>query len=219
MATVLLTLRPVTFTITHDSVGRVAEPDAAIGLDHQIIRGIEPGALIAVDQYLHPAVALGARNAAPAVLASDQPTFAVAVVTVAEMRWLTEHAKALIGRPAQHAVVGNIAPDHATLLADPHRALAPLRPRTKLLKATVRVQDALQPRVEYLDVFHGSVLNASRSCCKPRRSHCPDRRCCAPHRRTPRSAVLPGAPRSHSRLAARRRRPGSVRQSTANRAG
>lgn len=64
-----------------------------------------------------------------AVLAGDQPSLLVPAVAVGVVGRLAEHRQRLVGRvPAQHPVVGDVAPDQRPVVAEPDRALGPAAP-------------------------------------------------------------------------------------------
>src|SRR6185437_17140388 len=67
-----LTLRPVPLVVAVDAVGRVGEPDRAVGpLDH-VVRAVEPLALVAVGEHGEAPVVLGPGHPPLALLAADQ---------------------------------------------------------------------------------------------------------------------------------------------------
>ena len=69
--------------VTHDAVSRIAEPDAAIGVNHHVVRGIERFAVVAFGQHGGMAVVLVADHAAAGVPAGDLPAFEIEGVAVA----------------------------------------------------------------------------------------------------------------------------------------
>ncbi len=81
------------FVPAEDAEARVGEPDRAVRLADDVVRRVEALALEAVDQRDDPAVVLGARDPAPAVLAGQQASPAVAGVAVGVARGLAEHAR------------------------------------------------------------------------------------------------------------------------------
>src|ERR1039458_1111741 len=80
------------FVAAHDAVGRVGEPDAAIGMHHDIVRRIQRLAVVLVGDHGHRAVMLVAHHAAPGVLAGELAAFEIEGVPVAVARRAAEHA-------------------------------------------------------------------------------------------------------------------------------
>ncbi len=65
------------------------------------------------------------REAAAAVMALDQSTLEVTGLAIGEVGWLEEGADAVLGAPAQGAVVGDVAEEQACVVAKPHRPFQP----------------------------------------------------------------------------------------------
>ena len=65
------------FVVGLDAVGRVGEPDRAIGLHDHVVRAVEPFSLIALGQDRDRPVVLDPGDASGAVLAADHPALAV----------------------------------------------------------------------------------------------------------------------------------------------
>ena len=57
-----LARRRVAFVVRVDAVARVGEPDAAVALDHDVVRRIEALAVVAIGQHRARAVEFGARH-------------------------------------------------------------------------------------------------------------------------------------------------------------
>jgi len=77
-------------------------------------------------EFGDPAIMLGAADAAAAMLGRDQPPLTVARMAIGLARGFAEMAHRpgfLI--PAQDAIIGDIAPQQATLIAEPYRTLTP----------------------------------------------------------------------------------------------
>src|ERR1039458_6450093 len=70
------------FVAAHDAVGRVGEPDAAIGMHHDIVRRIQRLAVVLVGDHGHRAVMLVAHHAAPGMLAGQLAAFEIEGVAV-----------------------------------------------------------------------------------------------------------------------------------------
>jgi hypothetical protein len=125
VAAVLLRLGLVAFIVGKDAVGRVGEPDRAVGFDDDVVGRVQPPALVTVDDRRDRAVRLGPQNRAGPVRTGDQPALAVAGVAVDVVRRLAEDADAEVGHPAQQAVVRDVAPDQEAAVGEPDRPLAP----------------------------------------------------------------------------------------------
>ena len=74
--------RLVALVVRQDPVGRIGEPDRAVGLHHHVVGRVEPLALVIVGDDRDAAVDLGARDAPVAVLARDEPPLPVDGVAV-----------------------------------------------------------------------------------------------------------------------------------------
>ncbi len=150
----------VPFLGNDEAVGRVGEPDRAVGLDHDVVRRIEALALPAIDDdaLLLPAD-VRAEHRAKAVRAVQDRSVEVARVAVREFDPVAEHAHAVACRPAQHAVVRYVAPENAVVLANPHRAFAPDRAGAQALERTGAAHDRCEALVEDLDT-HSSAPRA-----------------------------------------------------------
>src|SRR5439155_12990505 len=71
------------FPLAVDAEQRIGEPDRIVGLDHDVVRRVQPLALELVGQHRDLAVLLGAGDAAgDRVLAGDEAALAVARVAV-----------------------------------------------------------------------------------------------------------------------------------------
>ncbi len=68
----LLGLGLVALVIRQDAVGRIGEPDPAVGVYDDVVRRVQPFALVAVGENGDGAVRLGAGDAAAAMFAGDQ---------------------------------------------------------------------------------------------------------------------------------------------------
>ena len=146
VAAALLLLRPAALELRHDPVAGVGEPDAVVGLHHHIVRRVEPLALVLVGDDGDRAVRLGAGHAPASVLAGDEPALAVAGVAVAVVGLGAEGADAGLRRPAQHAVVGDVAPQQVAAIGEPDRAFRP----DAAVRQLVEMRDADHQRLEAL---------------------------------------------------------------------
>ena len=135
------------------AVGRVGEPDAAVGMGHGVVGRVEPLALERVGDAPHRAVELVADHAPPQMLAGDLPPLEVEGVAVAVVRRQAEdrHA-AVVLDPAQLPVVRDVAPDQVAALSVPGRPLGPERPGPQALDGRVRLRQAVERRVDRDDV-------------------------------------------------------------------
>src|SRR3954451_2567720 len=134
MAGADLALGLVALIIRVDAVGRIGEPDPAVGSYDDVVRAVEALALEAVRDHADRAVVLGAGDAPVAVLARDETAFAVDRVAVRIARRRPEHA-GRAGRlvEAQHAVVRDVAPDERTLRREVGGAFGPAAALVELL--------------------------------------------------------------------------------------
>ena len=84
------------------------------------------------------AVVLGARHAAPAMLAGDQPAFAVDGMAVGVHGRLAEDRDRAVGLvPAHHAVVGDVRPHQIAPGREPGRPLGPAAAGVELFEVHV----------------------------------------------------------------------------------
>src|SRR5579872_4418699 len=139
--------------IRQDAERRIGEPDRSVRFDHDIVGRVERLAVDPVEtvaDHGDRAVVLGPRHLAPAVLAGDEAPLPVAGVAVGVVRWLAKDAdRAGLLVPAQDAVVRDVAPQQAALVAEPHRALAPAASGIEPLDGGVeRRPDRLEARIE-----------------------------------------------------------------------
>ena len=141
------------FVAAADAVRRVGEPDAAVGMDDDVVRRVQAPALETVRDDRHRAGVLVARHAPAAVLAGDLAPFVVERVAVAVAGRAAEDADvAVLLQPAHLAVVRDVAPDQVASAAVPGR---PFRPqRAGVVAADRRVEEDVgpEPRVEGDDV-------------------------------------------------------------------
>src|SRR5581483_2317789 len=138
-----LELRLVPFVRSENAVARIGEPDRAVRMNGGVVRRVEFLAFPVVHQDGPGTVIFAAAHAAGVVLARDQPPLVVAGVAVGIAGLGLVHAHvAVVLRPAQRPVVGDVAPDQAAPVAHPDRPFAPQR-----AVAAHAVPDALQRRV------------------------------------------------------------------------
>src|SRR5205814_95456 len=94
------------------TVIRIREPDAAVGMDRNVVGRVEAFPFELVRNYRDRAVRLVANDAPSAVLAGKLAAFVVEGVAVAVARWVSENRHAAVVLEPPHLdVVGDIAPD------------------------------------------------------------------------------------------------------------
>ena len=161
-------LGPGALVIAGDAENRIGEPHRPVRFDDDIVGRVERLVLEAVANVRDRAVVLGPGDPPHPVLAGDEAPLAVAGVAVGVVRRLPED-RGLAGFlvPSEDAVVGNVAPQHAPLIADPHRAFAPAAAGVKPLDRGIhRRPQRLETRVEGDDCRVGIGLGGLPS------SHC-----------------------------------------------
>src|SRR5262249_21327080 len=144
--------------------GRIREPDAAVALDHDVVRRVEAAALVVVGEHGDAAVPLRARDAARTVLAADEATLAVPRVTVGVVGWVAEGADRLPLDPAQDAVVGDVAPHEEVAVREITGPLCPARAGIQLLQPAVAAQEFAEVGLDDLVVV---VHIGAPRCCVP----------------------------------------------------
>ncbi len=152
VAAVDLLLGGDALVVADDPVRRVGEPDGAVGADHHVVGAVEPPALPAVGDDRDGAVVLGAGDAPVALLAGDHPAFAVERVAVGVAGRLPERAHGaghLV--PAQHPLVGDVAPDQEAAGREVDRALRPAGAGVEDLDLVVSA-DAGESLVQHLEL-------------------------------------------------------------------
>src|ERR1700730_287274 len=82
---------PVAFVVHEAPIARISEPDGAVGMDDDIVWGIERFALIAIRQHSNTAIILGAGHPARAMLTRDEAPLPVTGVAVGVIGRLAEH--------------------------------------------------------------------------------------------------------------------------------
>ena len=108
------------------AVGRVGEPDAAVGVDDGVVRRIELLAVVGGGEDGRRAVVLVAHDLPVAVLAGDLAPLPVEGVAVAVAGRVAEDADvAILFEPAQLDIVRDVAPEEEAADPVPGRALQP----------------------------------------------------------------------------------------------
>ena len=118
--------RLVALVEAEDAVGRVREPDRAVGAAHDVVRRVEGLAVEPVGDHGDRAVVLGAGHPARVVLAGDEAALAVSRVPVRVAGGLAEDAdRARLLLPLHHPVVRDVAPQEVAPVPEPRGPLAP----------------------------------------------------------------------------------------------
>jgi hypothetical protein len=135
------------------AIGRVGEPDAAVGVRDSIVRRIEALAVEGVGDHRDRAVVLIADDASRQMLAGDLPALEIKSVAVAVVGRGAENADlSVVVEPAQLAIVRDVAPHDITTLAAPGRALCPQRTRPQALDRRVALHIFREQRIDDDDV-------------------------------------------------------------------
>ena len=122
----MLLLGPVAFVIAADAIGRVGEPDAAVGVHGGVIGRIQRPAFVTVGDDRDRTVVFVPHDAAAAVLAGDLPALGVKGIAVAVPGRVAEFRHmAVVFEPAHLPVVGYVTPDQVAADAAPGRAFRP----------------------------------------------------------------------------------------------
>ena len=141
-----------TLVVEQNAVAGIGEPDAPIGMDDDIVGRIQTLALEPVQQHSDGSVVLGAGDTAAEMLAGDQATLAVSRVAIAVIRGLTEYAGLARGFvPLHDAVVGDVAEEQETAVAEVDRTLGPARTRPKSLDYRVGDLEGCEAIVQDFD--------------------------------------------------------------------
>ena len=100
-----------TLIIRHQAEGRVGEPDRSIGFHDNIIRAVQPLALVAIGQNSDRTIIFKAHHAAAEMLTRNHAALTVSRMAIGVVGGLAPGADRtgfLI--PFQHAVIRNIGP-------------------------------------------------------------------------------------------------------------
>ena len=131
----LLGLFLLAFPLAVDAEQRIGEPDRVVGLDHDVVRRVQPLALELVGQHRDLAVLLGAGDAAgDRMLAGDEPALTVARVAVGVVGVGAEHA-GLAGFLVElhDAVVGDVGKQQIAAFGEIRRPFGPAHAGRNLL--------------------------------------------------------------------------------------
>src|SRR6266404_1888379 len=116
--------RLVAEIVAADTGAVVTEPDRAVGFDDDIVWAGQLFALEVFGQHGDRAVVLGASEPLCVHLTGHEATLAVPGIAVGVMGGLTKHAdRARFLIPFHHPVVRDVAPDQASEISEPDRAL------------------------------------------------------------------------------------------------
>ena len=138
----------MTLVVRQDAVGRIGEPDRPVRADHDVVRAVQPLALVLVGDERQPAVVLGADDAAAAVLARDETALTVDGVAVGVVRRLTEDAdRAIALVEAHHPVVGDVREDEMPAGGEVGRPFGPAPAGPQAVNARRAVEAVAEPRI------------------------------------------------------------------------
>lgn len=147
----------VAFVVVAGLEGRVGEPDRAVAFADDVVGGVEGFAVEAVGQHGEGAVVFGAGDAPAFVgggrtLADDEAALAVAAHPVGEVGVFAVHREG-VGDfvPTHDAVVGDVADQQVTPVADPDRPFGPTHAGGKFLDAGVEDAQFEKAVVENVD--------------------------------------------------------------------
>src|SRR5208283_1238011 len=108
----------VAFVIGHDAVAGIGEPDGAVGMDGEVVRGVELLVLKLVHEHGNGAIVFGASKAPGVMFAGEKASLAVTKVAIAIVGRAAENADlAGILEPTQHAIVGDVAEEEVAAVA------------------------------------------------------------------------------------------------------
>lgn len=140
----------ITFIVRQDAVCWVGEPDCAIGLHDDIIRGVQPLALITVGQHRAAAVEFGAGYRTAAMLAGHKPALPVARIAVGIVGWLAEHGHLAVRRQPHHAFGGNVGEQKHLHVGKPDRPFRPLKAGGHLVQMGIGLDQRAKARIDDL---------------------------------------------------------------------
>ena len=146
----VLALRLVALVVAQDAEHRIGEPHRAVRLHHDVVGRIERLAIVGIGQHRDGAVVFEAHDAPRVMLAGDQAAAAVAGMAVGVVRGLAEDRdRAALLVPAQHAVVGDVAPQEVAAVAEPDRTLGPATAGVEPLDRSQRQPVLVEGRIEH----------------------------------------------------------------------
>jgi len=140
-----LAFRLIALVINVDAIGRIAEPDRIIGFHDDVVRAVEPLALIAIRQDGDRAIMLCPADTPRLMLAGDQPTLPIDGIAVGVIRGLPEDR----GLPmafvvAHHPVVRRIRKHQKSSERKIGWSLRPLKTRGEFVDVRGRVHKRLK---------------------------------------------------------------------------
>lgn len=114
------------FVIRHDSVAGVRKPDAAVGMDNNVVWSVKWLVILFVCEGGDAAVVFVANDAAGIVLAGELTSFEIEGVTIAVVGRSAKNADMIVlVEPAHLAIVRNVAPDQVTPDPVPRATFSP----------------------------------------------------------------------------------------------
>jgi len=149
----VVALRLVALVVAQDAEGRIGEPNRAVGFHHHVVGRVQGLAVVGIGQHGDGAVILEAHDAPRIVLAGDQPAAPVTGVAVGVVRGLAEdrdRTRLLV--PAQHAVVGDVAPQQIAAVAEIDRSLGPAAAGVEPFDRGERQAILVERRIEHAHV-------------------------------------------------------------------
>ena len=117
-----------------DAVGRIGEPDRAVGLHDDIVGRVQPFAVELRRESAPHSVVVETRNAPPEMLAGHHAPLVIKCVPVLIAAGRLEHTdrRIILDKP-QHAIVRNVGPQHLPGGRNVHRPFRPSAPGPELL--------------------------------------------------------------------------------------
>ena len=151
-----LALRAFALVIGINAIGRVGEPNRAVGFHHDIIGRVEAFALIAVGQNGDRPVMFGACDPPPQMFGADQPSLPVHRIAIGVVGGLAEHADMPIATVVTHQpVVGNVGPDQAAACLKISRPFRPAASGIKRFQPDRSVDERIEPFIKIFEWRHG----------------------------------------------------------------
>ncbi len=135
----------------------------SVRADDDIVRAVQPLALVLVGDERQATVVLSADHAAATVLARDEPALTVDGVAVGVVRGMTEDAdRAIALVEAHHPVVGDVREDEMPASREVGRPFRPAPAGPQTVNARRAVEAGAEPRIQNLVVARSHVGNSVR---------------------------------------------------------
>ena len=151
--------RAVPLVIRLDAVGGIGEPDGVVRFHDDVVRAVEPLALVAIGDGDDRTVELGAADAAPAMLAAEEPSLAIDGVAVGVAGGVAKDADGAAGLvPAELAIVRDIAPDERAPARRPGWSLRPGAALEEPVDAGGGIDALAEPGVEERKLIRGHAI-------------------------------------------------------------